>query len=72
MRQASAVLTFNKVILCDGTPVVSYMVTVCVRCTQLLAVHIDTDTGDGVQKEDITDYDNKSVEDMEKSGEIIK
>ena len=48
------------------------MVTVCVRCIQLLAVHIDTDTGEGVEKEDITDYDNKSVEDMEKSGEIIK
>ena len=40
------------------------MVTVCVRCTQLLAVHIDTDTDEGVEKEDITDYD-KSAEDME-------
>ena len=32
--------------------------------TQMLAVHIDTDTDEGVEKEDITDYD-KSAEDME-------
>ena len=40
------------------------MVTVYVRCTQLLAVQIDTDTDKGVEKEDIKDYD-KSAEDME-------
>ena len=57
-------MTFNKVILCDGTLVVIYMVTVYVRCTQLLAVQIDTDTDKGVEKEDIKDYD-KSAEDME-------